>query len=85
LHAPHRRQLKFPGKPPFRHTNPPSLNSMGVLVVSKLGSTPKARGNWYVRYFEDRVVNGAVQHVRIATQIEPVTTRGKRPPKSIED
>src|SRR5271165_3355749 len=39
LHAPHRRQLKFPGKPPFRHTNPPSLNSIGELVVSKLGST----------------------------------------------
>src|SRR5271165_4764794 len=42
LHAPHRRQLKFPGKPPFRHTNPPSLNSIGELVVSKLGSTPFA-------------------------------------------
>jgi len=49
------------------------------------GTIYKARGNWYVRYFEDRVVNGAVEHVRIATQIEPVTTRGKRPPKSIED
>src|SRR5271157_4893560 len=40
LHATHRRQLKFPGKPPFRHTNPPSLNSIGELAVSKLGSTP---------------------------------------------
>src|SRR5271165_2975155 len=40
LHATYRRQLKFPGKPPFRHTSPPSLNSIGELVVSKLGSTP---------------------------------------------
>ena len=49
------------------------------------GSIFQARGTWYVRYFEDRVVNGVVKHVRIATQIAPVTTRGKRPPKAIED
>lgn len=49
------------------------------------GTIYQARGNWYVRYFEDRVVNGAVQHVRIATQIAPVASRGKRPPKSIEE
>jgi integrase len=45
----------------------------------------QARGNWYVRYFEDRVVDRQVRHDRIAKQIGPVTTRGKRPPSSIED
>lgn len=49
------------------------------------GTIYQARGTWYVRYFEDRVVNGAVKHVRIATQIAPVETRAKRPPKSIEE
>lgn len=45
----------------------------------------KARGNWYVRYFEDRMVEGQLRHDRIAKQIGPVTTRGKRPPRNIED
>ena len=49
------------------------------------GSIFKARGNWYVRYFEDRVVDGQLRHDRIARQIGPVTTRGKRPPRKIED
>jgi integrase len=49
------------------------------------GSIFKARGNWYVRYFEDRVVDGQLRHDRIAKQIGPVTTRGKRPPQKIED
>ncbi|MGA2690206.1 MAG: hypothetical protein ABSE85_19260 [Candidatus Korobacteraceae bacterium] len=45
----------------------------------------QARGNWYVRYFEDRVADGKLRHDRIAKQIGPVTTRGKRPPRKIED
>jgi hypothetical protein len=45
----------------------------------------QARGSWYVRYFEDRVVDGQLRHDRIAKQIGPVTTRGKRPPRQIED
>lgn len=45
----------------------------------------QARGNWYVRYFEDRVADGKLRHDRIAKQIGPVTTRGKRPPRNIED
>ena len=45
----------------------------------------KARGNWYVRYFEDRTVNGELRHDRVAKQIGEVTTRGKRPPQKIED
>ncbi|PSH03259.1 MAG: hypothetical protein CXZ00_13080 [Acidobacteria bacterium] len=49
------------------------------------GTIFKARNFWYVRYFEDRVENGAVKHARVAKQIGPVTTRGKRPPQSIKD
>lgn len=45
----------------------------------------KARGQWYVRYFEDRMVNGQLKHDRVAKQIGEVTTRGKRPPRKIED
>lgn len=45
----------------------------------------KARGHWYVRYFEDRTVNGELRHDRVAKQIGEVTTRGKRPPQKIED
>ncbi len=50
-----------------------------------MGTIYQARGTWYVRYFEDRLVNGTVQHVRVARQIAPITTRGKRPPRGIED
>lgn len=35
------------------------------------GSIFKARGSWYVRYFEDRVIDGQLRHNRIAKQIEP--------------
>lgn len=45
----------------------------------------KARGHWYVRYFEDRTVNGELRHDRVAKQIGEVTSRGKRPPQKIED
>lgn len=45
----------------------------------------KARGHWYVRYFEDRTVNGELRHDRVAKQIGEVTTRGKRPPQKIEN
>jgi hypothetical protein len=49
------------------------------------GTVFQARGIWYVRYFEDRVENGEIKHVRVAKQLGAVTTRGKRPPKLIED
>jgi integrase len=49
------------------------------------GTIFQARGFWYVRYFEDRVEKGALKHARVAKQLSPVTTRGKRPPKEIED
>src|SRR3974390_3077882 len=42
LHTAHRRQLELSAEPPLRHTDPPSLNSIGELVVSKLGSTPRS-------------------------------------------
>jgi integrase len=45
----------------------------------------QARGNWYVRYFEDKVVDGQLRHDRIAKKIGAVTTRGKRPPRQIAD
>ena len=45
----------------------------------------KAHGQWYVRYFEDRVVEGILCHDRIAKQVGAVTTRGKRAPRKIED
>jgi hypothetical protein len=35
------------------------------------GAIYQARGTWYVRYFEDRFVDGAVKHVRVAKQIAP--------------
>ena len=45
----------------------------------------QARGNWYVRYFEDRMKDGQLRHDRVAKQIGPVTTRSKYPPQAIED
>jgi hypothetical protein len=49
------------------------------------GTIFNARSFWYVRYFEDRVEGGEVKHARIAKQVGPVTTRGKRPPFTIEE
>jgi integrase len=49
------------------------------------GTIFKRHAMWYVRYFEDRVVDGQLRHVRISRQLGEVTTRGKRPPKTIED
>jgi integrase len=40
---------------------------------------------WYVRYFEDRVENGEIKHVRVAKPLGEVKTRGKHPPRQIED
>ena len=45
----------------------------------------QARGVWYVRYFEDRVVDGTVKHVHVAKQLGRVNTRGKHPPRIIEE
>ena len=45
----------------------------------------KAHGQWFVRYFEDRMVNGVLRHDRVAKQIGEVTTRGKHPPEKIKD
>jgi integrase len=33
----------------------------------------KARGTWYLRYFDTRVIDGEVKRVRIAKQLAPVT------------
>jgi hypothetical protein len=33
----------------------------------------KARGMWYLRYFDTRVIGGEVKRVRIARQLVPVT------------
>jgi hypothetical protein len=33
----------------------------------------KARGMWYVRYFDSRVIDGEVKRIRIAKQLVPVT------------
>jgi integrase len=49
------------------------------------GTIFRAHGMWYVRYFEDRVEGGVIKHARVAKQIGEVKTRGKRPPKEIED
>jgi hypothetical protein len=45
----------------------------------------QARGHWYVRFFEDRMLDGKLQHVRVAKQIAEMTTRGKRPPREIQN
>lgn len=45
----------------------------------------QARGSWYVRYFEDRMKDGQLRHDRVAKQIGPVTTRGKRPQQHVLD
>jgi hypothetical protein len=37
-----------------------------------------------VRFYENRVLDGAVKRVRIAKHLGEVITRGKRPPASIE-
>ncbi len=40
---------------------------------------------WRVKFFQDRLENGVVVHARITKPIGPVTTRGKRAPRDIED
>jgi len=42
-------------------------------------------GQWFLRVYESRVINGEVKRVRAAKPLGPVTTRGKHPPKSIAD
>jgi integrase len=49
------------------------------------GSISQDKGIWYVRYFVDRVVDGQLEHVRVAKQLGQVTTRGKKPPHVIEE
>jgi ABC-type histidine transport system ATPase subunit len=42
------------------------------------GTIFRARGFWYVRYFEDRVEHGEVKHARIAAaQTVHIESRGK--------
>jgi integrase len=48
------------------------------------GQIFKRHGSWYVRFYENRVIGGTVKRVRIAKHLGEVTTRGKRPPASIE-
>jgi len=40
---------------------------------------------WYVRFWERRNVNGTIERKRVTHQLGPVTTRGKRPPRDIEN
>jgi integrase len=49
------------------------------------GTIFKRHGMWYVRFFEDRVIKGEVRHVRVSKQLGEVSTRGKKPPKLIQD
>lgn len=49
------------------------------------GSISKDKDVWYVRYHVDRVVDGELRHMRIAKQLGQVTTRGKKPPRVIEE
>jgi hypothetical protein len=41
--------------------------------------------SWYVRFYENRVIDGAVKRVRVAKRLGEVTTRGKLPPAAIQD
>ena len=45
----------------------------------------KKSGQWFLRVYESRVVNGEVKRVRAAKCLGPVTARGKHPPKPIQD
>jgi integrase len=48
------------------------------------GQIFKRHGSWYVRFYEGRVIAGEVKRVRVAKRLGAVTTRGKKPPLSIE-
>src|SRR5437667_2255420 len=40
---------------------------------------------WYVRYWERRNVNCTIERKRVTHQLGPVTGRGKRPPRDLEN
>lgn len=40
---------------------------------------------WFVRYWEPRNINGAIERKRVSHPLGPVTTRGKTPPADIVD
>lgn len=38
---------------------------------------------WYIRYWERRVANGALERKRVTHELGPITTKGKHPPGDI--
>jgi integrase len=48
------------------------------------GQVFQRHGSWYVRFYENRFIDGVVKRVRVAKRLAEVTTRGKRPPATIE-
>jgi hypothetical protein len=47
------------------------------------GQVIRIGDRWYVRYWERRNVNGAIERKRVTHLLGPVTTRGKRPPADV--
>jgi integrase len=49
------------------------------------GQIVRKGGQWFLRVYESRVIDGEVRRVRAAKPLGLVATRGKRPPKNIAD
>jgi integrase len=47
------------------------------------GQLFQRHGSWYVRFYEDRVIDGTVKRVRISKRLGDVRTRGKTAPEEI--
>lgn len=48
------------------------------------GQVFKRHSSWYVRFYENRVVEGEVKRIRLAKRLGEVTTKSKNPPADIE-
>jgi integrase len=49
------------------------------------GQIVKISGRWYVRYWERRTINGAIERKRVSHLLGPVMTRGKYVPEDIKN
>ena len=52
-------------------------------VRKQNGTITRIGNRWYVRYRESRNVDGCIKRKRVAYQLGPVSSRGKRPPADI--
>ncbi len=56
-----------------------------MYVRKQKGQIVRISGRWYVRYWEKRNVDGAIEQKRVSYCLGSITTRGKHPPADIVD